>query len=370
MRVLAIVQAWNSKDPIRGFIVRWMEELAARVTELVVLTLEQREGPTRDNIRIFSLGKEDLGPGSHRAQYLVVWHRVMRSILRDCPPDVVFTHMSPIFTVLAAPYLRPKGIPIVTWFAHPQVTPTLKFAHHLSDRMVTSAPEAYRYKKDKVTVLSQGIDTEYFAPDATPVADPPLILAVGRISPVKDLLTLVRAVRILRDQGHKPNCAIVGEAPARDRAYGTQVLQEVSKLGLKDCVRFIGPQTQFQVPGWYRRCFVYVNCSPADHSLDKTVLEAMACGRPVLTSIKGFETTLGSLGHHLIFRQSDPEDLASKLQGLFTTSQESLTRLGQDLRQRTVQQHSLTQLSGGLVALLNALATARASFGTGNFHLS
>src|SRR2546427_573991 len=108
MRVLAIVQAWNREDPIRGFIVRWMEKLAEQLDELLVLTLEQRQPSTSATIKLYSLGKEHTQRRGKRWRYLAQWHRIMREILQNRPPDVVFTHMSPIFSILAAPYAKPK----------------------------------------------------------------------------------------------------------------------------------------------------------------------------------------------------------------------------------------------------------------------
>ena len=61
--------------------------------------------------------------------------------------------MTPLFSVLAAPILRPLKIPIVTWYAHPSLTNTLKLAHFVSNRIVTSLPGTYPYKKDKVKII-------------------------------------------------------------------------------------------------------------------------------------------------------------------------------------------------------------------------
>jgi glycosyltransferase involved in cell wall biosynthesis len=355
MRLLVFNMAMDLDDPVLEFATSWIRALAKHSEYVFVLTMRAGRVDVPGNVKVYSVGKEK---GYSELRRTVEFYRLLRRILSEGRIDACFSHMIPIFTVLGGPILRTKGIPVVTWYAHPRVTPTLKISHHLSTRVATSAPESYRYRKDKVIVLGQGIDTEHFAPDATSIADPPLVLAVGRISPVKDLITLIRAVRRVRDQGRKLTCAIVGGAPGRDRLYAAQVVREVKELGLEEYVRFIGPQSQSQVLGWYRRCFVYVNCSPANHSLDKTVLEAMACGRPILTSIKGFESTLDSWAQQLTFRQLDPEDLAVKLQSLFAYSQESLLKLGQDLRQSTVQHHSLSRFSDRLVNLLGSLTAS------------
>ena len=88
-------------------------------------------------------------------------------------------------------------------------------------------------------------------------------------------------------------------------------------LNLEGSVQFIGAVSNDQVVQWYRRSFVHVNCSPPDHSLDKAVLEAMACGKPSLSStIRVYKRRWGNGPIGCLFQQGDPEDLARKIEWL------------------------------------------------------
>jgi len=149
MNVIFFVQYLDIEDDIRGFIHTWAVKLAERVDKLFIIALKVgRHNLTDRNIEIYSLGKEKGYRHFRRAHYLYNFHKVMTHILSHNTVNVILTHMSPIFTVLAAPYAKRKGIPIVTWYAHRQVTTTLKLAHYLSDRIITSVETAYRYKHD------------------------------------------------------------------------------------------------------------------------------------------------------------------------------------------------------------------------------
>jgi glycosyltransferase involved in cell wall biosynthesis len=352
MRVLAIVQAWNSADPIRGFIVGSMEKLSERLEELIILTLEQRELPGRPNIRIFSLGKEQLPHWGRRWHYLHHWYRLLPHILEQHKPHVIFTHMSPIFSVLAAPYAMPRRIPIVTWYAHRQVTMTLRLAHHLSARVVTNAKTAYGYRHDKLVIVEQGIDTELFSPADGEPAHPPLLLSVGRLSPIKDLPTLIDAVHLLQGQGYEIHCALIGEALERDRAYTAALRQKVRALALEDTVQFLGSMPYEQVVHWYRRGFAQVNLCPTG-ALDKAALEAMACGTLSLAANQGFRETMGNYGDWLLFRYGDAEDLGRKLKAVLRLSFEERRNIGLALRRSVVQRHSLARWMDNLVSLFN-----------------
>jgi hypothetical protein len=66
-------------------------------------------------------------------------------------------------------------------------------------------------KKDKLVIVGQGIDTNLFSLGSEKPNDPPIILCTGRLSPVKDHPTLLKAASILRARWQKPfRITIVG----------------------------------------------------------------------------------------------------------------------------------------------------------------
>jgi glycosyltransferase involved in cell wall biosynthesis len=304
-----------------------------------------------ENVRVYSVGKEK---GYSEPRRAVEFYRHLFRVLREDRIDACFSHMIPTFTVLAAPVLKAKGIPIVTWYAHRQVTPILKLAHHLSDKMVSINESSYRYRHGKFVALGHGIDTDLFSPDDTQPDNPPLLLSVGRLSPIKDPLTLIEAVRVLQQQGYEIRCALVGEAPERDRAYAEKVRQRVSELGLEGVVQFVGAVPNQQVVQWYRRCFAHINLCPTG-ALDKAALEAMACSKPSLVANEGFQETLGRWATDLLFSHGDSQDLALKLRHLLEMDEEQRRMMSEELRQSVVERHSLERLVERLVTLFEEL---------------
>jgi glycosyltransferase involved in cell wall biosynthesis len=349
MRVLLFNLVTDVDDPILGFTTRWIWALAKQMEFIHVITMQAGRIEVPGNVRVYSVGKEK---GYSEPRRAVEFYKHLLRILHKDRIDVCFSHMIPAFTILAAPVLKlHRGIPIITWYAHRQVTTTLKLAHHLSDRMVTSAKTAYRYKHDKLVVVGHGIDTTIFSPNGMEPENPPFLLSVGRLSPIKDLMTLVEAVHLLRQRGYDVCCAFVGDAPESDRSYAEAVRQKVQVLRLEDRVQFTGAMPNGQVVQWYRRCFVHVNCSPSDHSLDKAVLEAMACGRPSLSSTLGFQETMGQWTDWLLFRHGDSEDLSRKIEWLLQQSDTKRRAIGTDMRQSVIARHNLERLAGCLVDL-------------------
>lgn len=299
------------------------------------------------------MGKEK-GYGEPRRA--LMFYQYLFRILAEGHIDVCFSHMIPIFTVLAAPVLRAKGIPIVTWYAHPSLTWKLKLAHHLSDRVVTSLTTAYPYRHDKVTVVGQGIDTDLFASDGMAPDEPPSILCVGRLSPVKDHPTLITAGALLRERWKHPfRMTIVGgPAGPHDEPYVQALHKQVRRLGLQDVVTFEPPVPMIALPGWYRRCTVHVNMTPTGFG-DKVAWEAMSCGRPCLMANEGFRETLGKYASRLLFRHGDAGNLANKLMALLALSEKDRDQIGLYLRQQVVRMHSLDRLAYNLIGLFQTM---------------
>lgn len=351
MRLLLFNLATDADDPILGFTTRWIRALAQRVDYIHVITMRAGRIDVPDNVRVYSVGKEK---GYSEPRRAAEFYRHLFSILREDRIDACFSHMIPIFTVMAAPILKLKGIPIVTWYAHPSLTWILKLAHHWSDRMVASVATAYPYRKDKLVVIGQGIDTDLFCPNGSPPEEPPMILCVGRLSPVKDHPTLIRAAALLRERWGKPFRVVIlgGPAGPQDEPYVRSLHRLVEELSLRDIVSFHPPVPQSALPDWYRRCTVHVNLTPTG-SGDKVAWEAMACGRPCLAANEGFRETFGRWSTDLLFCHGDVVDLARRLEAVLNMGKERRQEMGEELRRSAVARHSLNRLAGQLVALFD-----------------
>jgi glycosyltransferase involved in cell wall biosynthesis len=354
MRILLFNLATDVDDPILGFTTRWIQELAQRVEFIHVITMRTGRVDVRDNVRVYSVGKEK---GYSEPRRAVEFYRILRHVLRSDKVDVCFSHMVPIFTVLAGPVLQAKRVPIITWYAHPSLTRILKLAHFFSTRMVTSVATAYPYKQDKLIAVGQGIDVNLFSPDGNLSLKPPsLILCAGRLSPVKDHPTLIKAVRLLKQWWDRPFQVVIlgGLGGPKDKPYAESLCRMVEELGLTDSIRFEPPLPIVDMPCRYRRCTVHVNLTPAGFG-DKVALEAMSCGRPCIVANTGFRETLGEYAEPLLFRYGDPDDLAQRLARICALSEGKRASMGAYLREQIIRMHSLSRLGDKLIGVFEEM---------------
>jgi glycosyltransferase involved in cell wall biosynthesis len=358
MRLLWFNLATDADDPILGFTSRWLQVLAQRSECIYVLTMRAGRVEVPENVQVYSVGKEKGYSEPHR---MVLFYRELLRILREDRVDVCFSHMIPIFTILAAPILKARGIPLITWHAHPSLPATLKLAHYLSDRMVASVATAYPYRHDKLTVVGQGIDTSLFSPDGgVRPEDPPLILCVGRLSPVKDHPTLLKACARFQERWG-PSFRVIllgGPATPQDVRYVRSLQQQVRDLDLEEVVIFEPPVPMTSLPAWYRRCTVHVNLTPTGFG-DKVAWEAMACGRPCIVANEGFRESLAQSADRLLFRYGDPEDLAEHLYWVLSQDERKRVQIGINLREQVVRLHSLNRLADRLMALFREVRESK-----------
>lgn len=351
VRLLLFNLATDADDPILGFTTRWICALAKRVEFIHVITMRVGRLDVPDNVRVYSVGKEK---GYSEPRRLVEFYRHLFRIVRADSIDACFSHMMPLFTILAAPVLKPLRIPIVTWYAHPSATRTLKLAHRFSDRMVTSIATSYPYKHDKLLLLGHGIDGDIFSPGERALQEPmATILCVGRLSPVKDHFTLLRAAKLLRQRWSQPFRVVILGAPgsARDDSHVRWLRKQVEELHLEDTVYFEPPTAITGLPVWYRRCTVHVNLTP-NGFVDKVALEAMSCAKPCLIANEGFKETLGQFADQLLFRHGDAEHLAERLLALLMLDDRRRDEIGRYLHGRVVQLHSLNNLTNNLLEVI------------------
>jgi glycosyltransferase involved in cell wall biosynthesis len=106
------------------------------------------------------------------------------------------------------------------------------------------------------------------------------ILFVGTIEPRKNLVTLIRAAADLLKDG-RPRCLLV--IAGASGWLNSEVYKLVQSLGLQDCVRFVGYVAAEELRVLYSAARVFVYPSLYE-GFGLPVLEAMACGTPVITS--------------------------------------------------------------------------------------
>lgn len=362
LRLLFITQKVDKDDDLLGVYHRWIEELSKKAEKISVICLYQGRTELPANVKVYSLGKEK---GASKFRQLLNFYRYIVQLLPSY--NAVFVHMNTIYVLLAWWLWRATGKKLVLWFAHYRPDWQLRFSNAVVEKIVTSVAEAANIRSRKIEVIGQGIDTERFAPPKTKKrADssasaragrdgPFRLLFLGRISPVKDLETLVLAVSNLRKRGYVFTLDVVGEPTDKDKAYADMIRAKVKAAGFEGLITFKGRVSNLEAAKIYGEHDAFVNLTPTG-SFDKSILEAMAAGLPVVIANRAYERIFpADLKSKLLFRQKDAEDLAEKLAGLIETAPAERGKMGATLREIVVRDHNVVHLAERLVKVFNEL---------------
>ena len=210
--------------------------------------------------------------------------------------DVVYVHRPHPLADLAALFAR-SGRTIIFHHADVQRQRVLRaayrpLAHAVVRRAyatVVGAQANLQHARDlgpagiaKARVIPFGVDERRFVPTPpaeTPAAfrdsEGPVGLFVGRLVSYKGLDVLLRAVG-----GTALKVIIVGEGPLRESLQA-----QATSGGMADRVRIVGGVSDHDLPAYYQSAdYVLLPSTTPAEMFGVTMLEAMACGKPVVST--------------------------------------------------------------------------------------
>ncbi|MCL7389959.1 MAG: glycosyltransferase family 4 protein [Thaumarchaeota archaeon] len=145
--------------------------------------------------------------------------------------------------------------------------------------------------KEKIKYLHNGVNTERFTP-GEPDIDivkryisseklEKLLLYVGRISRKKGVIDLVKSFSKIVEKEPDTILALAGR---EEKWYADEVRRVIKELRIEDNIVFLGPVPNKDVIHLMRACSLFVYSSIGGEGIPRAILEAMACGKPVVAT--------------------------------------------------------------------------------------
>jgi len=336
MRLLMITRKIDRKDASpAGFTYTWVKKIGEKLEKLYVITWQESDrGDLPNNIEIISLS------GSKWLKIFSIQIKLWKILSKV---DGIFCHQNPEYTILSAPLVKLFRKRVVSWHTHGSVNWKLKLVNLLTDKILTASESSCRLKnRKKIEVVGHGIDIEKFSKFPEEYKGKFRIISVGRISPTKDLETLIKAISILKNKGITDlEVQIIGGSVLKIDEKYFKALKEINKKEkLENQIKFLGLIPHNQILPYLQNCDLFINLSQTG-SVDKAVLEAMACEVMVLTSNEAFHSIIGS---SLMVKGNNIKDLAQKIKWVMDLLKEKRKQVGEHLRQEVVKNHNLDNL--------------------------
>lgn len=273
--------------------------------------------------------------------------------LRRLRPDVVHSHDDrPL--IYGAPAAWLAGVPVVVHTRHHQGSRLsarqrllVRLASLANDRFVCIAHDSARWARRQgipprqLRVIHNGIDLTRFAFTGPDPGGPAVLVA--RLSPEKDVATLLDAVARVVRQRTDFRLMIAGDGPCRG-----ELERRAAALEVGDHVRFLG--TVQAVPALLGTARLFA-LSSLTEGISLTLLEAMARGLPVVaTRVGGNPEVVADGETGRLVPPRDPEALAQALLDLWTRP-DLCARMGMAGRRRVESEFDVRRMVARYEAL-------------------
>lgn len=372
---LTILHLSRAAETLWWFLIPTMEAQQRLGHRVLICT----EGADAEKLR--SLGFEVFAHGMKRSinpfgAVRAVWR--IRNALRDAHVDVVICHNS-LAGIAGRIAAWLAGTPTVVYFAHGlacgpaqgavdwqirfQVEKRLApltdgllvmndYDEQLSRRtpLARSADRVYR-------IRGMGVDLARFSPGPHPDVrarlaaqlgfDPrqSVLLCVGRLIPEKGVLDFVDAARLVCQSRSDAVFLLAGSGPLLD-----ELRRRVTEAGLEGPIKILGWRDDIQ--DLVKASDVFVLPSYYMEGLPVSLLEAMACGKPVITTRhKGCEDAVVDGATAFLVDVRQPRSLAEKME-LLIRDAALRQRMGEAGRRRVEQVFELQDCTREVVETL------------------
>ncbi len=347
--------------------------------DVVILTPNSKDGREEHHENVISLGR--VTPlrinGSTARITLSMWltHRV-RQILREEQFDVLHIH-EPLMPALPLTVLRcSETINIATFHAHGQsyasnlgylvgkaiVRRRVKKLHGRIAVSSTAREFVEGYFPGDYTIIPNGIDLDWWQRPVRPIErfcdGRPNVLFLGRLEQRKGLKHLIRAFQQVRQEMPRARLIVVGDGRLR---AGFE--RYVWRHDMEGDVFFAGFVPAEERRRYFATCDVFCAPSTGQESFGIVLLEAMACGKPIVASnIAGYRDVLTNRREGLLVPVKDPAAISDALVELLSNPARREELAEQGLR--TVQQYSWSRVARWILDYISEVRERQSGAGS------
>lgn len=216
----------------------------------------------------------------HANGFATLWTGLLLRAIYSTPVVATFHGLHRLWSN-AARWRSPTELAL-TWSAEKYATSKVDRIVAQSEDLKATMAKLYGINEEKIAVVPHPVDVELFR--FTPnVTNPPMVLFVGTLGRIHGPDLLVRSAAIVLREYPNVKFVIVGKGPMREP------LESLTKeLGIDSNVQLVGPiNDRSELSKIYSSAtMVVIPLRYKGYILSKVAVEAMACGRPVVTTMK------------------------------------------------------------------------------------
>ena len=258
-----------------------------------------------------------------KLKYLLKLPLLLKKI-KEFEPDILHAHYATSYGLLGS-LSRFRPFILSVWGSDVFEFPRKSYFHKVlfkwnlkrTDKVLSTShamkKELSLYTKANVEVTPFGVDTRIFHPHEVKNEEEKQILYFGIIKSIEDkygIGAIIKAIQILKCDlpDFKFRVLFVGNGGRID-FYKKLVID----LGLNDIIIFTGKVASAEIPFYHNMLDIFLNVSIVNESFGVSVIEAMACGKPVIVTNASGLTEIVKENTGIVIKMNDANALANAI---------------------------------------------------------
>lgn len=262
------------ENSVLAFTQDWINAFALKVGRVDVYSTHVGKFNTLENVQV-----RETGGGNALLRACALFRLLFSSfrVLRNRKNSYVFHHMSVRTAIFPGVIYKIARVPQVLWYSHSVVTPELRIATRVVDKVVTSVENAFPIPSSKVVHVGHGLKFNDSLGNYFETRTRSGIVYLGRIAKIKNLEYLLQEMNRVDYRG---TIDFIG--PISDPAYQERLRGVASDGKYRLSFETEIPHSQiFSKLSSYEFCY-----TGTPNSVDKATLEACASGCILISEMK------------------------------------------------------------------------------------
>ena len=279
----------NSSHPLLSHQISVVRKMSPYFEKITVLTGDASDEILPLNVKVINMNWVLKSPIRNAASYLIA---MVKIFLRD-RPDILFSHMTEVQSLFAIPFTKIMKIPHYLWYAHKNKSFALAICHKFVTSIITSTSGSCPYSGNRVISIGQAIDFDQFFQSPQSKLERAELVHIGRSDPSKRIDLIVDAFAFARIQFPELRLTMIGSPSSHEN----QMKLEEIKLRHQELIAsgsliFLESVERSAVPKILQKYDLFIHAY--NGSLDKSILESIISGIPVVTLNHEFRIEFGT----------------------------------------------------------------------------
>lgn len=316
-------------------LIKWATSLANEGFEIGIFSLNKSVFEwykSYKNIHVFNEVQRDdnffKSSMFNKLEYLLYTHKVKKTI-REFKPDILHAHYATSYGLIGRlsgfrPYIVSVwgsdifDFPHISIIAKKLIQRNLRYPEMVMSTSHVMKKEILKYVDREVEVTPFGVDIKLFAPKQVNRITGENDIVIGAIKQIDkkygtDILIAAFKKACVANPDKSLKLLLVGSGAMKEECENL-----AKELGIEKKVIFVGKVPPEKVPDYHNMIDIYCNISTLDsESFGVSVVEAMACGKPVIvTNVGGLPEVVNHNETGLVIQKENADAAAEAIQRL------------------------------------------------------